>query len=181
MSAETMRDAASDPIQMLWIGELSKLERMALASFVANGHTVHLYAYDDLAGVPDGVQVIDAREILPEEGVSIAIYLETPNASEGKMSLDTVRALGAAVAENAKLYVWPKGKRPLTEAGKYGSLHAKIALADDSNLLISSANLTGYALSLNMEMGLLVRGGETPLQVGHHLRYLVEQGVFERI
>jgi phosphatidylserine/phosphatidylglycerophosphate/cardiolipin synthase-like enzyme len=116
-----------------------------------------------------------------ERGVSIAIYLETPNASEGKMSLDTVRALGAAVAENAQLYVWPKEKRPLTEAGKYGSLHAKIALADDSNLLISSANLTGYALSLNMEMGLLVRGGETPLQVGHHLRYLVEQGVFERI
>jgi hypothetical protein len=83
MSAETMRDAASDPIQMLWIGELSKLERMALASFVANGHTVHLYAYDDLAGVPDGVQVIDAREILPEE----RIFRYGPEAGAGEGSL----------------------------------------------------------------------------------------------
>jgi hypothetical protein len=83
MSAETMRDAASDPIQMLWIGELSKLERMALASFVANGHIVHLYAYDELAGVPAGVQVIDAREILPEE----RIFRYGPEAGAGEGSL----------------------------------------------------------------------------------------------
>lgn len=116
-----------------------------------------------------------------ERGVSISIYLETPDASEGKMSLDTMRAFGEVAAKNAQLYVWPKEKRPLTETGKYGSLHAKIALADGHDLLISSANLTGYALSLNMEMGLLVRGGETPGQVAHHLQRLVEQGVFESV
>jgi len=116
-----------------------------------------------------------------ERGVAIAIYLETPDASQGKMSFDTVKALGEAVAQRARLYVWPKEKRSLTEDGKYGSLHAKMALADGRLLLISSANLTGYALSLNMEMGLLVRGGGTPAQVAQHLRRLVEQGVFERV
>lgn len=116
-----------------------------------------------------------------ERGVIIAIYLETPDASEGKMSLDTVKALGEAAARQAHLYVWPKEKRPLTENGKYGSLHAKIALADDRVLLVSSANLTGYAMTLNMEMGLLVQGGDTPKQVERHLLRLVEQGVFERI
>ncbi len=116
-----------------------------------------------------------------KRGVSISIYLETPDASEGKMSLDTVKALGKAVAERARLYVWPKGKRPLTENGKYGSLHAKIALADGHALLVSSANLTGYAMTLNMEMGVMVQGGEIPKQVELHLLNLVEQGVFERI
>ena len=116
-----------------------------------------------------------------ERGAAISIYLETPDASEGKMSLDTVKALGEAVARQAQLYVWPKEKRPLTEDGKYGSLHAKIALADGRALLVSSANLTGYAMTLNMEMGVLVRGGAVPKQVEEHLLRLVEQGVFERI
>ncbi|RME01411.1 MAG: hypothetical protein D6816_12330 [Bacteroidetes bacterium] len=116
-----------------------------------------------------------------ERGVSVSIYLETPDASGGKMSLDTVQALGEAVASQARLYVWPKEKRPLTEAGKYGSLHAKIALADGRVLLVSSANLTGYAMTLNMEMGVLVRGGKQPRQVEHHLLALIEQEMFERV
>jgi phosphatidylserine/phosphatidylglycerophosphate/cardiolipin synthase-like enzyme len=114
-------------------------------------------------------------------GVSISIYLETPDESEGKMSFDTVKALGEDVVKRVKLYVWPREKRPLSEDGKFGSLHAKIALADDHTLLISSANLTDYALSLNMEMGLLVRGGKTPQQVAQHLQRLVEQSIFQRV
>jgi len=54
-------------------------------------------------------------------------------------------------------------------------------LADGRILLVSSANLTGYAMTLNMEMGLLVRGGDAPQRVEKHLLCLVEQGVFERI
>jgi phosphatidylserine/phosphatidylglycerophosphate/cardiolipin synthase-like enzyme len=114
-------------------------------------------------------------------GVAIAVYLETADASEGKISFDTVRALGQAVTQRARLYVWPRDKRPLTEDGKFGSLHAKIALADGRVMLISSANLTGYAMTLNMEMGVLVRGGTAPPQVEQHLLRLVEQGVFQRV
>jgi hypothetical protein len=54
---------------MLWIGELSNLERLAMASFVANGHEVHLYAYEEMDGVPAGVRVIDANTVLPEERI----------------------------------------------------------------------------------------------------------------
>lgn len=118
--------------------------------------------------------IVDAAE----RGVAISIYLETPETSESKMSLDTVRALGKAVAERAHLYVWPKEKRPLTEDGKFGSLHAKLALADGRLLLVSSANLTGYAMTLNMEMGILVKGGDVPSQIETHLSSLVEQEIF---
>jgi hypothetical protein len=55
---------------MLWIGgRLSTLERLAIGSFVANGHTLHLYTYAPVEGVPPGVVLRDAREILPESAI----------------------------------------------------------------------------------------------------------------
>src|SRR2546430_12396904 len=55
---------------MLWIGErLSNLERLSIASFVANGNAVHLYTYGDVDRVPPGVVRCDANEILPESAV----------------------------------------------------------------------------------------------------------------
>ena len=55
-------------IQMFWHGAaLSRVERLSLASFVHHGHPVHLYAYDTLEGVPAGVTMRDAGEILPKK------------------------------------------------------------------------------------------------------------------
>ena len=59
---------ADDIIQSLWVGErLSTMERLCLSSFVKNGHEVHLYTYSDVEGIPEGVQVKDGSEILPED------------------------------------------------------------------------------------------------------------------
>ena len=53
-------------VQGLWIGpELSVMERMSVASFLAHGHEYHLYVYDDVRHVPEGASVRDAGEILP--------------------------------------------------------------------------------------------------------------------
>ena len=41
-------------------------------------------------------------------------------------------------------------------------MHAKAAIADKRAALATSANLTGHALDLNMELGLIVRGGPVP-------------------
>jgi phosphatidylserine/phosphatidylglycerophosphate/cardiolipin synthase-like enzyme len=114
-----------------------------------------------------------------QRGVSIAIYLETPNASQGRIDFDTIGALGQEVVQCAQIYVWPLEMRPQRYDGRHGSLHAKIALADGQTMLVSSANLTEYAMTLNMEMGLLVQGGPLPAQVERHLAQLVEQGIFE--
>ena len=88
-----------------------------------------------------------------ERGVSVAIYLETPDASERRITYDTIRALGGEVPQHARIYVWPLAQRSRAGDGRHGSLHAKIALADGQAMLISSANLTEYAMTLNMEMG----------------------------
>src|SRR2546421_1648501 len=53
-------------IQGLWIGsELSVMERLSINSFLRNGHEYHLYTYNDLPNVPDGIVIRDANEILP--------------------------------------------------------------------------------------------------------------------
>jgi len=54
----------------LWIGpSLGRIEQACLRSFVEAGHRVDLHVYDDVAGVPAGVQVVDARTILPRESI----------------------------------------------------------------------------------------------------------------
>lgn len=63
-----MADAANSPVQMLWVGgPLSSLERLALTSWLANGHEVHLYSYGRPGNAPKGLRICDAREILPAE------------------------------------------------------------------------------------------------------------------
>jgi phosphatidylserine/phosphatidylglycerophosphate/cardiolipin synthase-like enzyme len=108
-------------------------------------------------------------------GVEISLIFETPGSSDGKMAFASLDALGDDLKALSKVYVWPLDRRPKDRAGRYGSLHAKFAVADEAALLVSSANLTEYAFNFNMELGLLVRGGDLPADVKTHLRRLVEE------
>ena len=57
-------------IQQLWVGsELSYIEFLSIRSFLACGHQVHLYTYDENTAVPAGCVVRDAREIMPESDI----------------------------------------------------------------------------------------------------------------
>jgi len=64
-------DARALPvIQMFWHGlPLSRIERLSMISFLRNGHAVHLYVYDEPVGVPAGVELKDAAEILPRSSL----------------------------------------------------------------------------------------------------------------
>lgn len=53
-----------------WVGDrLSPLEQASAISFMAQGHKLYLYAMDDISGVPPGVVLRDAREILLTENI----------------------------------------------------------------------------------------------------------------
>ena len=61
---------ASRPVGLLWVGAApSAYEHLSLSSFVRTGHAVNLFTYDRYAGLPEGVERRDAREILPEEAL----------------------------------------------------------------------------------------------------------------
>lgn len=52
-------------INSMWIGDdLTNVEKLSINSFLKNGHDFHLYVYDDIGGIPDGVIVKDANTIL---------------------------------------------------------------------------------------------------------------------
>jgi hypothetical protein len=53
-------------ILMFWHGPpLSRMERLSMTSFLRNGHPVHLYVYEEPGGVPEGVRLMNAADILP--------------------------------------------------------------------------------------------------------------------
>jgi hypothetical protein len=57
-------------IQTLWIGDsLSIMEQLAIESFLRNGHEFHLYVYNEVGGLPEGVVVQDANNILPSSKI----------------------------------------------------------------------------------------------------------------
>jgi hypothetical protein len=68
---ERMSDAPALPvIQMFWHGlPVSRIEQLSMVSFLRNGHVVHLYVYDELPGVPEGVELKDAAEVLPRSSL----------------------------------------------------------------------------------------------------------------
>ena len=58
------------PVQMLWIGpRLSALERLSIASFLANGHAVHLYTYDEVKGIPPGTVHLYGGDVVAPSAV----------------------------------------------------------------------------------------------------------------
>tara|TARA_Y100000310_G_scaffold313849_1_gene362657 strand:+ start:1665 stop:2393 length:729 start_codon:yes stop_codon:yes gene_type:complete len=60
----------SNIIQSLWIGnELSQVEQLCISSYINNGHKFHLYSYNEIKGIPDGCELKNARDILPESDV----------------------------------------------------------------------------------------------------------------
>ncbi|KKM01434.1 hypothetical protein LCGC14_1794470 [marine sediment metagenome] len=114
-------------------------------------------------------------------GVDVSVCVEDPEASAGKINQDTIKELGESILQKAKVYIWPLSQRQNDAQGHYGSLHVKCAIADDNLLFISSANLTGHALNLNMELGVLIRGGILPGNVSEHFRRLIEDRALERM
>jgi phosphatidylserine/phosphatidylglycerophosphate/cardiolipin synthase-like enzyme len=112
-----------------------------------------------------------------ERGVRLRICVEAPEPSGQRMAYDTIQALGEMVQQCAEIYIWPREKRPVGPSGRVGSLHVKCAVADERLLFVSSANLTEHAMSLNMELGVLIKGSSLPGTVAAHFERLMEVGV----
>jgi phosphatidylserine/phosphatidylglycerophosphate/cardiolipin synthase-like enzyme len=108
--------------------------------------------------------------------VAIKIIVESPDRIEGQHAYSTLAALGRSVASRCGVYLWPLEQRARGEGGKAGILHVKCAVADARWVFLSSANLTEYAFTINMELGVLVTGGNLPGQVQEHFDRLIAAG-----
>ena len=122
----------------LWIGSsMGALERACLRSVVRHGHSLTLYCYGRPDGVPEGVDLADAAQVLPEKEVTAY--------RNGSFSLFSNRfryelqrrGLGTWVDCDAYLLAPLDGKRPYL-IGEYepGKLNPGILrIPPDSSLL----------------------------------------------
>lgn len=61
----------SNALHSLWIGgSLGWLEQLCLTSWMAEGHDAVLWTYETVTGVPLGVELRDAREVVPQAMVT---------------------------------------------------------------------------------------------------------------
>jgi phosphatidylserine/phosphatidylglycerophosphate/cardiolipin synthase-like enzyme len=127
-------------------------------------------------------RVPELRAALTEavsRGVEVRFISESHDSSGGRLTHDAAGSLGPELEGRIVCYEWPLERRTRNDRGQTGVLHAKCALADRSALLVASANLTEHALDLNMEMGVLIRGGPLPEQAARHIDALIREGVLQ--
>jgi phosphatidylserine/phosphatidylglycerophosphate/cardiolipin synthase-like enzyme len=113
--------------------------------------------------------------------VRLTVIVETPDKIEGEGEYSTIKALGQEVAACSTVYFWPKENRPVGDNNKVGILHVKCAVADAEWLFVSSANLTQQAFTINMELGMLVRGGTMPSRVEQQFERLIQSGQLKQV
>lgn len=121
-------------------------------------------------------QIVQALEAAVQRQVQITLVAEMPEASE-KIPFGVLQTFPASLLEKIDLYYWPKSKRPTDRQGNYGSLHIKAIVSDQATVLISSANLTQYALALNMELGLVAHQPPLAIQITKTISALIEANI----
>ena len=121
--------------------------------------------------------VWEALRAAVDRGVDVRVLVETVEESDGKLSFDKVKELTRHLGAHDRVLVWPSENRPQDDRGRRGLLHAKCAVADTDRLFVTSANMTDFALWLNLEIGVLLTGGNAPRAVHRHLESLAKTGV----
>nr|MBA2535353.1 phospholipase [Rubrobacter sp.] len=117
-------------IELVWTGPspegtvLRRTDQALLDLIRSARHTLHVVTFAAYK-----IPVLnEAMLAAARRGVEISLIFETADA--GKVSFTATRAVGEELEALCSIYIWPPDERPRDSAGRYGSLHAKCAVAD---------------------------------------------------
>ncbi len=118
----------------------------------------------------------DAKDVDPNAPKMKEVFAELANAVKQKRTVELFfeKDENFPTLQNNVKKMWvsgimlPKLYGFVNNQEKFGSLHAKALLVDDSEVLITSANMTGRAITRNVELGIKTRG-----TVAKSARYLI--------
>jgi cardiolipin synthase len=170
--------AASTRTQVVWSGpdvegSYVRATREVVREIVRNAKSEVLVVGYWLAGREDGEGIIEELIQRLSQGVSrgiaLTVILDERRRADGTDNRRILLDLWPAGVSFPRLLTWrlPPGERHL-------KLHAKVIVADDSDALVTSANLTWHAMDRNIEMGVRISG--TPAAaIQRHFRLLDEQ------
>ena len=160
-------------VELLWTGpETSavplRYTEQALCELI-NAAQRKLFIVSFVAYKADAV--INALNSAILRNVEVNFLLEKSKNFGGSVDIDSMQNLKNQLP-GAKFYTWFTKNEP-----NLAVVHAKCAVADDKFALITSANLTGKAMSDNMELGVMLRKGNLPRQLHKHFEALITENI----
>jgi len=178
-SATSNFSKKSESIQLVWSGPSTDLVAIRHTEQVLceliNTAKQSLFIVSFVAYKVDSI--LNALRKALERQVKINILIETTSEHGGRIDHNSEKVLQKLTGLN--VYTWFSGKK--VEVGISGAVHAKCAVADSKHAFITSANLTGAAMELNMEVGVLVQGGDLPFRLQNHLNALITTKIIQKI
>ena len=107
-------------------------------------------------------------------GVTVRILTEASRENGGALEADPAEMLRKKLPD-AEFYRWEDN------SSFQHVVHAKCAIADGDAVLVTSANLTGAAMSKNMELGLLVKDRNVAGKLQRHFKALIDEHTIRRV
>jgi cardiolipin synthase A/B len=163
-----------DPlIELVWSGphnfafSMRRTDEALLHLIASAQHTLYLssyvfYQFDSLQQALIGAI---------EREVSVNLFLEIDK-------LKNLERFNRMIPKNYQtslsIFTWPR----VSQTSMQGVFHAKVVISDNRRLLVSSANLTESAMLKNIELGLLVTGGDYAGQARQIFDVLIAEGIF---
>jgi phosphatidylserine/phosphatidylglycerophosphate/cardiolipin synthase-like enzyme len=171
-SAAAARAAASSIVELVWTGPpteaASALNTTAVLFRIVRTARVRL-ALMSFSSYPI-VGLLDELRLACERGVAVRLILESALESGGTLTIDAAKPF-ATLRGHASFYVWPHALR-----APGASMHAKLAVADGSVALVTSANLTERGVDSNLELGTYFEGNAIPAEIERGLDALIARG-----
>lgn len=162
---------ASTKTQVVWSGpevegSYVRATREVVREIVRNAKKELIVVGYWLAGREDGEGIIQELIQLISEavlrGVVLTVVLDERERSDGTDNRRILEDLWPSSTPFPRLLTW---RLPLGE--KHLKLHAKVMVADENDALVTSANLTWYAMDRNIEMGIRVIGQPAAIIASH--------------
>lgn len=159
--------------ELVWTGPASRIPvrqtRQVLSQLISNAREELLIVSFVVFKIPE---ILELLKDAIRRGVTITCVLESPEESDGKITFQGFADFDDQILKQIKILVWENEMRTISADGKIGTLHAKVAVADRRFSFISSANLTVNAMTLNMELGVLLDDKTTAKEIVEHFEQL---------
>lgn len=126
-------------------------------------------AKEDAEGIIKDIVDLVAKAV--KRDVSVKMVLDKDKKPYGKDNREILLELWQRDVKLPELYTWD-----VQTEDNHLKMHAKVLVADRRDALITSANLTMYALDRNMEMGVRVIG-RLGAKIAEHFDLLVSTGI----
>jgi phosphatidylserine/phosphatidylglycerophosphate/cardiolipin synthase-like enzyme len=170
-SATALLMAGASSVELVWTGPGTGMVPIRHTSQVLTGliDEAHEQLYLVSFVAYHVGNVISALQRAIERGVQVRVLVERSKEHGGSVTVDSVAMLRKNLPA-VQFFEWEKGSGDTAQGA---SVHAKCAVADGNIAFVTSANLSDAAMERNMELGVLLRGGQVPRLLDQHLTALV--------